>query len=173
METAQRFSLRLIPILQTEKCLRPGIFDPIRRKYRVPISAHSDPILPWKTIFTTQRTYSRASPSIRRAGWLLGLGEKKKTSLPDIVKAGDPVLHEPAKEVEQGEIGSDRIQKIIDDMVLAMRKRPGVGLAAPQIGVPLRVSWGINFVFFFLTLLLVWFLGKWRKREKENLEPTV
>lgn len=80
-----------------------------------------------------------------RAGWLLGLGEKKKTSLPDIVKAGDPVLHEPAREVEPGEIGSDKIQKIIDDMISSMRKAPGVGLAAPQIGIPLRVSFSFWF----------------------------
>uniref|UniRef100_A0A9I9DG51 Peptide deformylase n=1 Tax=Cucumis melo TaxID=3656 RepID=A0A9I9DG51_CUCME len=60
-------------------------------------------------------------------------------SLPSIVKAGDPVLHEPAREVDPKEIGSEKIQKIIDDMVLTMRKAPGVGLAAPQIGIPLRV----------------------------------
>lgn len=56
------------------------------------------------------------------------------------MKAGDPVLHESAQEVEPGEIGSDRIQKIIDDMIKVMRTAPGVGLAAPQIGIPLRVS---------------------------------
>ncbi|KAL1059735.1 hypothetical protein V6Z11_1Z011800 [Gossypium hirsutum] len=63
----------------------------------------------------------------------------KKTSLPEIVKAGDPVLHEPAKEVDPGEIGSERIQNIIADMVRVMRMAPGVGLAAPQIGIPLRI----------------------------------
>lgn len=63
--------------------------------------------------------------------------------MPDIVKAGDPVLHEPARDVEPGDIASERIQKIIDDMVRVMRKAPGVGLAAPQIGIPLRVSFGI------------------------------
>ncbi|GFP95509.1 peptide deformylase 1a chloroplastic [Phtheirospermum japonicum] len=73
-----------------------------------------------------------------RAGWFLGMGEKKN-ALPDIVKAGDPVLHEPAQEVRPEEIGSERVQKIIDDMVKAMRKATGVGLAAPQIGIPLRV----------------------------------
>ncbi|XP_073147273.1 peptide deformylase 1A, chloroplastic [Henckelia pumila] len=73
-----------------------------------------------------------------RAGWLLGLGDKKNV-LPDIVKAGDPVLHEPAQEVRADEIKSDRIQKIVDDMVMVMRKTPGVGLAAPQIGIPLRI----------------------------------
>lgn len=70
----------------------------------------------------------------------MGLGGEKKPVLPDIVEAGDPVLHEPAEEVSPEEIGSDRIQKIIDDMVKVMRKAPGVGLAAPQIGIPLKVG---------------------------------
>ncbi|XP_039033876.1 peptide deformylase 1A, chloroplastic/mitochondrial-like [Hibiscus syriacus] len=46
-----------------------------------------------------------------------GLGDKKKMSMPEIVKAVDPVLHEPAREVDPNEIGSERIQKIIADMV--------------------------------------------------------
>lgn len=37
------------------------------------------------------------------------------------------------------EIGSPEVQKIIDDMIAVMRKAPGVGLAAPQIGVGLQV----------------------------------
>lgn len=140
METAHRFSNRLFPILKPEKSLKPAIFTPIFLKSRASISRPHDPKLPPNFIFTTRRTYSARSPSIARAGWLLGLGEKKKkTSLPDIVKAGDPVLHEPAREVEPGEIGSDKIQKIIDDMISSMRNAPGVGLAAPQIGVPLRI----------------------------------
>ncbi|KAF4347864.1 hypothetical protein G4B88_004549 [Cannabis sativa] len=75
---------------------------------------------------SNRRSYSRASPSIARAGWLLGLGEKNKISLPDIVNVGKPVLHEPAKEVEVREIRSDKLQNIIDDMVAAMRKAPGI-----------------------------------------------
>uniref|UniRef100_A0A7C8YKY4 Peptide deformylase n=1 Tax=Opuntia streptacantha TaxID=393608 RepID=A0A7C8YKY4_OPUST len=73
-----------------------------------------------------------------RVGWFLFLGDKKQ-NMPDVVKAGDPVLHEPAREVDPNEIGSERIQKIIDDMVKVMRKAPGVGLAAPQIGIPLKI----------------------------------
>ena len=61
-------------------------------------------------------------------------------SLPETVKAGDPVLHEPAQEVDPSEVRSERVQRIIDDMIRVMRKAPGVGLAAPQIGIPLRVS---------------------------------
>lgn len=67
------------------------------------------------------------------------MGAKKKAVLPDIVKAGDPVLNEPASEVPVEEIGSERIQKIIDDMIGVMRKFPGIGLAAPQIGIPLKI----------------------------------
>lgn len=149
METANRLSLRILPIFRSEKRLKPATFTPIFRKPLIPAFGPQNPKLDLNTIFTTRRTYSSASPSITKAGWLLGLGEKKKTSLPDIVKAGDPVLHEPAREVELGEIQSERIQKIIDDMVLAMRKAPGVGLAAPQIGIPFRV--GEDFSFIFLT----------------------
>src|SRR3712207_9423145 len=31
------------------------------------------------------------------------------------------------------------LQRLIDDMIDTMRDAPGVGLAAPQVGVPLRV----------------------------------
>ncbi|KAJ3671213.1 hypothetical protein LUZ60_008639 [Juncus effusus] len=84
--------------------------------------------------FSRRRTRVRASGG----GWFSGFGAKKAT-LPEIVKAGDPVLHEPAREVEKEEIGSEKLEKIIDDMIAVMRKAPGVGLAAPQIGVPLKI----------------------------------
>ncbi|GJV06009.1 peptide deformylase 1A, chloroplastic-like protein [Tanacetum coccineum] len=84
---------------------------------------------------------SSSATGLVRAGWFLGLGDKKKNvvEMPEIVKAGDPVLHEPAREVRPEEIGSERVQKIIDDMVKVMRGAPGVGLAAPQIGIPLKI----------------------------------
>lgn len=140
METANRLSHRILPIFGAKRLLKPVTFTPIFRTTHTPTFGPQTPKLGSNTIFTTRRTYNSASPSIAKAGWLLGLGEKKKMSLPDIVKAGDPVLHEPAREVEPEEILSERIQKIIDDMVAVMRKAPGVGLAAPQIGIPLRVS---------------------------------
>lgn len=152
METANRLSLRILPIFSSEKFRNPVTFIPIFPKTYIPTFGPQTLKLDFNTIFTTRRTYSSASPSITRAGWFLGLGEKnKKMSLPDIVKAGDPVLHEPAREVEPEEIRSERIQKIIDNMVMAMRKAPGVGLAAPQIGIPLRVS--MDFTLIFLTRL--------------------
>lgn len=57
----------------------------------------------------------------------------------EIVQAGHPVLRERAHEIDPGSIGSTQFQKLIDLMVRTMRAAPGVGLAAPQIGVPLRV----------------------------------
>ncbi len=53
-----------------------------------------------------------------------------------IVKFGDPVLHERARSIEQI---TPEIQSLIDDMVETMYAAPGVGLAAPQVGMPLRI----------------------------------
>jgi peptide deformylase len=47
------------------------------------------------------------------------------------------VLRQKAKRVSQ----IDRTtQKLIDDMIETMKAAPGVGLAAPQVGVPLRLA---------------------------------
>jgi peptide deformylase len=48
----------------------------------------------------------------------------------------DPVLRSPAAPVER--IDGD-IRRLVDDMLETMYQAPGVGLAAPQIGVALRV----------------------------------
>jgi peptide deformylase len=53
-----------------------------------------------------------------------------------ILKYGDQILHEPAKPVET--ITSD-VERLIDDMIETMYAAPGIGLAAPQVGIPLRV----------------------------------
>ncbi|KAL3610522.1 hypothetical protein D5086_001542 [Populus alba] len=113
MESLHRCSLRLLPISLAEKCFKPTALPPIFRFTRmlVPKPEFMNP----NPHFTTRKSLS--SSHTAKAGWLLGMGEKKKTNLPDIVKAGDPVLHEPAREVDPKEIGSERIQKIIDDMV--------------------------------------------------------
>ena len=49
----------------------------------------------------------------------------------------DPVLRQKAKRVT---VIDGSIQKLIDDMIDTMRANSGVGLAAPQIGVPLRIA---------------------------------
>jgi peptide deformylase len=53
-----------------------------------------------------------------------------------ITVLGDAVLRQRAKRVPQVD-GS--IQRLVDDMIDTMREANGVGLAAPQVGVPLRV----------------------------------
>ena len=51
-------------------------------------------------------------------------------------KLPDPVLRQKAKKVT----GSDSsIRKLIDDMIETMHEASGVGLAAPQVGVSLRL----------------------------------
>lgn len=49
----------------------------------------------------------------------------------------DPVLRQKAKKVTKID---DSIQKLIDDMIDTIHAASGAGLAAPQIGVPLRVA---------------------------------
>ncbi len=49
----------------------------------------------------------------------------------------DPVLRQKAKRVT---VIDGSIHKLIDDMIDTMRANSGVGLAAPQIGVPLRIA---------------------------------
>ena len=49
---------------------------------------------------------------------------------------GDPVLHSPASVVEDI---TDDIRTLVADMFETMDTAPGVGLAAPQVGVPLRI----------------------------------
>src|SRR5437762_1490358 len=53
-----------------------------------------------------------------------------------ILKFGDTILHDPAQPVDA--ITPD-IERLIDDMIETMYAAPGIGLAAPQVGVPLRV----------------------------------
>ncbi len=57
-----------------------------------------------------------------------------------IVKIGaadDAVLRTPAARVR--DFGPD-LHRLLDDMVETLREAPGVGLAAPQVGQPLRVA---------------------------------
>jgi peptide deformylase len=60
-------------------------------------------------------------------------------AVPDIVQAGDPVLRTAANPVDPARIGSREMQDLVATMTQAMRAAPGVGLAAPQIGVALQV----------------------------------
>lgn len=53
-----------------------------------------------------------------------------------IFTSEDPILRQRARRVKKIDSST---QKLIDDMIETMRDAPGVGLAAPQVGVGLRV----------------------------------
>ena len=59
--------------------------------------------------------------------------------LPAIVSAGDPVLRRPAQDFD-GQLDDDTLGRLITAMRRVMHAAPGVGLAAPQIGIPLRIA---------------------------------
>src|SRR5262249_51617477 len=53
-----------------------------------------------------------------------------------VVKYGDPMLTQSAEEVS---VFDEKLHKLIDDMFETMYGAPGVGLAAPQVGVLMRL----------------------------------
>lgn len=58
-------------------------------------------------------------------------------ALREIITVPDPRLKEVSKPVEGGV--TDEIRALMDDMLETMYAAPGIGLAAIQVGVPLRV----------------------------------
>jgi peptide deformylase len=61
-------------------------------------------------------------------------------SVREIVAIGDPVLREPAREVGLEELRTPEVQSLIDDLIETRRAANGAGLAAVQIGEPLRIA---------------------------------
>ncbi|MGA8036628.1 MAG: peptide deformylase [Candidatus Acidiferrales bacterium] len=57
-----------------------------------------------------------------------------------IVQAGEPVLRQAARALTDKEIRSDEIQRLIRDMHETMTDAPGVGLAAPQVGLGIQLA---------------------------------
>ena len=53
----------------------------------------------------------------------------------DILQIGDPVLREKCSHVKKFD---KELWKLLDDMKETLKKAEGAGLAAPQVGVPLR-----------------------------------
>ena len=51
-----------------------------------------------------------------------------------IEQAGHVVLRKPARKVSTAQLQSAAFQQLIDLMVATLRDKPGVGLAAPQVG---------------------------------------
>ena len=60
----------------------------------------------------------------------------------DIRVIGDPVLRQKAKEITDVD---DKLVRLVDDMLETMYAAPGIGLAAPQVGVNKRLFvWDIG-----------------------------
>ena len=53
-----------------------------------------------------------------------------------ILRYGESLLHQPASDVAAVD---DEVHKLVDDMIETMYAAPGVGLAAPQVGVAKRL----------------------------------
>jgi peptide deformylase len=58
----------------------------------------------------------------------------------DIAQAGNPVLRQHARPLTPADIRSREIQNLIEAMRACMLAAPGVGLAAPQIGLSLQLA---------------------------------
>lgn len=63
--------------------------------------------------------------------------EARRGRVQRITEIGEPVLHTPARAVER--YSTPELARLIDDMFATMEVAQGVGLAAPQVGVDLRV----------------------------------
>jgi peptide deformylase len=60
-------------------------------------------------------------------------------SILKVARMGHPMLRARARAVEPAEIKSPKVQQLIDDMLETMHEYQGVGLAAPQVHVQLRL----------------------------------
>lgn len=58
----------------------------------------------------------------------------------EIVQAGNPVLRQLARPLSVAEITGKEIQNLIESMHACMKEAPGVGLAAPQVGLALQLA---------------------------------
>ena len=59
-----------------------------------------------------------------------------RAMLRPILRYGAPPLHQPATAIG---VFDDALQRIIDDLIETMYGAPGIGLAATQVGIPLRL----------------------------------
>jgi len=56
-----------------------------------------------------------------------------------LLQVGEPVLRQKARPLTREEITSQPIQELITSMQETLRDAPGVGLAAPQVGMPVQL----------------------------------
>ena len=57
-----------------------------------------------------------------------------------IIKMGNPILRQVSRKLTKEEILSPEIEKLISDMWETMEHAGGIGLAAPQIAIPIKMT---------------------------------
>ena len=101
-------------------------------------AASAGPAVAAAPAVSTAPTISTEPTAIRdQIRRLLDLAQQTGGVLP-IVEAGDPVLRMTTAPVD-GQLDDDELTAFADALRTTMRTAPGVGLAAPQVGVPLRL----------------------------------
>lgn len=60
-------------------------------------------------------------------------------SILKVARLGHPVLREKAADVEVADIKAGRFRALVDDMIETMHEYEGVGLAGPQVHLPMRI----------------------------------
>ena len=58
----------------------------------------------------------------------------------DILHVGNPLLRQRSREITLDELTSPEVQQLIDDLIDTMRTANGAGIAAPQVGEPVRIA---------------------------------
>lgn len=58
----------------------------------------------------------------------------------EIIRMGHPTLRTPARPLTDAEITSRDTRRLMDDMIDTLHHAGGIGLAAPQIDVPVRLA---------------------------------
>jgi peptide deformylase len=56
-----------------------------------------------------------------------------------VARLGHPVLRQRASDVEPADIRAGKFRQLVEDMIETMHEYQGVGLAAPQVHLPLRI----------------------------------
>ncbi len=84
------------------------------------------------------------SPAVRVQGQLVEsyprrAPEAERGKILRVTVAGEEILHRPLKPVTDAEYGSQQLATLIDDMFATLYVAEGVGLAANQVDVDLRV----------------------------------
>src|SRR5690606_16937636 len=100
----------------------------------MPMRMRGSPNTPSSTFVTSSRSASVHSTT--RHYLPSAAARLRNVAVRAIRIMGDPVLHAPAVAVDEI---TDEIRTLVADMYETMDAAPGVGLAAPQIGVPLRI----------------------------------